>query len=379
MSEAIPQQRVLIVDDSKFVRTTISRIIKPSFDVREEADGEAGWEAIASDASIVMVFSDLGMPRLDGFGLIERIRKSDTPRIRNLPVIVISGNEDEETKRRAKDAGANDFITKTTDGTEILTRIDNLLRLVDANRELKTSREVIEQTVTHDPLTGAFTPHYLMTEGAKHFSHARRHGGPLSVLCFRVDSYNEIAQKVGKNVADQLLARIVKLVMGSLRAEDSMGRTADTTFTVISAGNTPQQALAFARRLHEQLEKAQVNYRNQLLQIRASIGVAALGVDSAASIGELMQMAMQRLDQAASRKAEPIVVKDDITLVKPPSLPSDIERAVQTLESADAERLGESTSEILRRLLPLIAAACKRLNVDLPVEKIAELIKVKPK
>jgi CheY-like chemotaxis protein len=80
------QKRVLIVDDSKFVRTTFKHILSSSFAVREEADGEAAWQAIKTDPSIVIIFSDLDMPKLDGYGLIERIRKSAEARIRELPV-----------------------------------------------------------------------------------------------------------------------------------------------------------------------------------------------------------------------------------------------------------------------------------------------------
>src|SRR2546425_1071390 len=219
MPSQIPKQRVLLVDDSRIVRTTISRLIRKSFDVREEANGEAGWQAITTDPSIVVVFSDLQMPVLDGFALLERIRQSEDPRVRGIPVIVISGDEEDATKKRARAAGANDFITKTTDGTEILSRIDNLLHLVEAKQQLVVNKEALDQTATRDPVTGAFTPHYLATEGGKHYSHARRHGGPLAVLTFRMDSYGEIAGKVGKTVADQLLAKVAKLVMGTLREQ----------------------------------------------------------------------------------------------------------------------------------------------------------------
>ena len=59
-------KRVLIVDDSRFVRTTFNRVLSASLAVREEADGEAGWQAVQGDPSIVMVFTDLDMPKLDG-------------------------------------------------------------------------------------------------------------------------------------------------------------------------------------------------------------------------------------------------------------------------------------------------------------------------
>jgi len=379
MTTSIAKQRVLLVDDSKIVRTTISRLIRKSFDVREEANGEAGWEAIATDPSIVVVFSDIQMPVLDGFALLERIRQSEDPRIRGMPVIMISGDEEDATKKRARAAGANDFITKTTDGTEILSRIDNLLHLVEAKQQLVVNKQALDQTVTRDPVTGTFTPHYLVTEGAKHYSNARRHGGPLSVLVFRMDTYGEITEKVGRSVAEQLLARIAKLVMGTLRAEDSMGRTAEASFAVIFPGTSSQQALTFARRMHEQLEKAQVTYRNHVLRIRTSIGLAALDVDSASSIEDLMKLALQRLQDAASRKAERSASQDEGSAVKPVSLPSDIERAVQLIEHANADQLGDAASEMLRRMLPFVLAVCRRLNVEFPLDKITQALRNGPK
>jgi len=372
----LQKQRVLLVDDSRIVRTTIARLIRKTFDVREEADGEAGWQAISSDPSIVVVFSDIQMPKLDGFGLLERMRTSQDQRIKAMPVIVISGDEEDATKKRARAAGANDFITKTTDGTEILSRIDNLLHLVEAKNQLVATKQAVDQTATRDPITGAFTPHYLATEGAKHFSHARRHGGSLSVLVFQVDTHAENVEKVGKQVADQLLGRIVKLVTGTLRAEDTMGRLGETIFAVVFSGTSSQQAMAFARRMNEQLEKAQVSFRGQVLRIGASMGLAALDVDAASSIEDLMKLAQQRLKDAAARKAQQrIVNQDEVSLVKPVSLPSDVERAVQVIENAKAEQLGDAASEVLRRMLPFIVTVCRKLNVEVPLDKITQAMR----
>src|SRR2546423_3091417 len=379
ISTQIPKQRVLLVDDSKIVRTTLARLIRKSFEVREEANGEAGWQALTSVPPIVVVFSAIKMRVLDGFAVLGPIRQSEDQRIRSMPVIVISGDEDDATKKRARAAGANDFITKTTDGTEILSRIDNLLHLVEAKQQLVVNKEALDQTATRDPVTGQFTPHFLVPEGGKHYSHARRHGGPLAVLTFRMDSYGEIAEKVGKTVADQLLAKVAKLVMGTLRAEDSLGRTAEATFTVLFPGTSSQQALNFARRMHEQLEKAQVTYREQVLKIRTSLGLAALDVDNVASIEDLMKMAQQRLQDAATRKLQRVAEPEEASPLKPVSLPSDIDRAVQVIEHADAQKLGDAASEMLRRMLPFLLAVCRRLDIELPLDKITQALRNRPK
>ena len=370
----IPDKKVLIVDDSKFVRTTFNRILSTSFAVREVANGEEGVQAIESDPSIVMVVSDIDMPKLDGFGLLERVRGSKDERIKSLPIIIISGNQNEASKKRARDMGANDFIAKEADAPEVLSRIDNLLKLVKASNDLNQSKQVLEQTVTNDPLTGTFTPHYLMTEGRKHYAHARRHGGQLSVMAFRIDSYAEVSQKAGKDVADQLLARIAKMVSGTLRTEDSIGRAAESTFVVISTGAGASQVMAFAKRLHDQLQNAQVAYRGQPLKIVSSFGIAS-PADTANSIEDLMKLALQRLQKAGASKTDRIVGTDEISVVKPATLPSDVERAVQVLERLDAVRLGDASNEILRRMLPFLQSAFKRVKIELPVEKIEAILK----
>jgi len=68
-----------------------------------------------------------------------------------------------------------------------------------------------------------------------------------------------------------------------------------------------------------------------------------------------MKLAQQRLKDAANRRAQQrIVNQDEVSLVKPMTLPSDIDRAVQVIENTNADQLGDASSEVLRRILPFI-------------------------
>jgi hypothetical protein len=131
--------------------------------------------------------------------------------------------------------------------------------------------------------------------------------------------------------------------------------------------------------MHEQLDKAQVTYRDQVLKIRTSLGLAALDVDNVASIEDLMKMAQQRLQDAASRKVQRAAEQEEASPLKPVTLPSDIDRAVQVIEHADAQQLGDAASEMLRRMLPFLLAVCRRLNVELPLDKITQALRNRPK
>ena len=344
----VPQKRVLVVDDSKFVRTTFKGILASSFTVREEADGEGAWNAVASDPSIVMVFTDLDMPKLNGFALLARIRSAAEARIRELPVVVISGNEDPDTKQRAKEAGANDFISKSADAPEVLSRIDNLLRMVSASR-----------TATHDPVTGTLTPHYLVTEGRKHYAHARRHAADLSVMALRLESHSDILRTAGKEIADVIVARVAKLLLAKVRADDSVARTAEGTFMVIAAGTSAPQMQALGERLRRELAEAKVTHRGQLLKFPSRVGVASLALDPAAAVEDLMRLALRRLDEpAAPAKAASPAAKRPAA-ARSPRLPDDIERALQALEKADWAPLSDAAPEVMQRL-QRIAAKLKR-------------------
>lgn len=334
------QKRVLVVDDSRFVRTTFAHILKVSFAVAEAADGEAAWLAIQADSSIVMVFTDLDMPKLDGFGLLSRMRKSDDQRIKNLPVVVISGNEEPSSKQRARDLGANDFIAKSADAPEVLSRLDNVLRLVRASKELEQTKAAVASTATHDPLTGTHTPHYLVTEGRKHFAHARRHSGDLSVMALRLDTYEAIALASTKDIADLVVTRIAKLVTEKVRVEDSVARVAQATFVVLAANTAAAHMVALADRLRRELDEARVTYREQPLKFVTSIGVASISADPAGSIEDLVRLAMQRLQ--ASPRPPPAAPR--------PGIPDDLERVLRYLENLDASRLGDAAEQFAKRL-----------------------------
>ena len=339
------KKRVLVVDDSKFVRKTFATILRGSFDVREEADGEAAWSAIEGDSSIVMVFTDLDMPKLNGFGLLSRMRASTDIRIRELPVVVISGVKEQANKKRAREAGAHDFIAKSADAAEVLARLDNVLRLVSTKKELEAARQVQEVSAARDRLTGTLTGEYLVTESRKRFSFARRHRSDLAVMALRIDNLREVARTAGKDAADQVLARIAKLVSTQIRAEDSIARTAANTFMVVAPATSAAQMQNLADRLRAQLGQAKLSFGKQPLKIVSRFGVGSISADEPASIEELMHVALQRLDTAPSAAAP-----SPAPAAAAAALPPDVEQALQTLERADVGRIGNAATEMLKRL-----------------------------
>lgn len=111
---------VLVVDDSRVVRKSIIKVIKSEFDVLEADNGAAGWTALAHNSRIEVVISDIQMPEMDGYSFICKVRATDDPGLRDMPIIVITSAEDEVTRERAYACGANDFILKPFNSGELL-------------------------------------------------------------------------------------------------------------------------------------------------------------------------------------------------------------------------------------------------------------------
>jgi two-component system, cell cycle response regulator len=264
--------------------------------------------------------------------------------------VVISGHEEAGNKQRARELGANDFIAKSADAPEVLSRIDNLLRLVRTSNELEQSREAVQQTATHDPVTGTHTPHYLVTEGRKHFAHVRRHGGELSVMALRLDTYDDIALTAGKDIADVVIVRVAKLLMEKVRAEDTVARVAHSTFVVVAFGAAASQMMAVGQRLRRELDDAKVKYRDGVLKFAASVGVASAKGDPATQLEDLMRLALQRLQRAPAAPPVPAPA------AQPAGMPPDLERILRFLEGADIARFGPAADEFARRLKKIAKA-----------------------
>ena len=225
----------------------------------------------------------------------------------------------------------------------MLSRLHNVLKLVATSKELQSTKQALDESATHDALTGTLTGHYLVIEGRKHYAHAKRHDGQLSVMALRIDSHAEVVQAAGKDVADVVVKRIAKLLIEKVRTEDSVARTGEAAFMVVAAGTTAAQMLALAQRLQRELDEARVTYRGTALRFVTSSGVASLSLDPVNSIEELMRLAMQRLQTASNLKAAP-------EPSAPQRLPGEVERALQVLEKADAARLGRGVKQVLKRL-----------------------------
>ena len=238
--------RILIVDASRMARATLISQIREQYNFREEVNGESGWQALVIDHSIQLVICALSMPMLDGDGLLARVRSSRLTRLRQMPVLMIAG-DNEEANERARVLGASDFISRGIGATELLARIASLLQLAQAQNEL---RESPERDAQH-PVTGLPTRRHIEVQAAQALSQAVRHDGPLSILIIGFDRFGALREQHGDEVAKELLKRLASMLVQKVRKEDSLGHYSGSDLAVVSPGTPFPACESFANRLRE--------------------------------------------------------------------------------------------------------------------------------
>ncbi|USX23852.1 response regulator [Oxalobacteraceae bacterium OTU3REALA1] len=134
------------------MRGYVRSLLEREYVVETCADGEAAMEAILRDPPDLLL-SDVMMPRLDGFGLMRRIREH--PAVAGLPIILLSARAGQEAKIEGLEAGADDYLVKPFAANELLARIRNHIELERERRratiELRQREEYFRSLVNASP------------------------------------------------------------------------------------------------------------------------------------------------------------------------------------------------------------------------------------
>jgi len=289
--------RVLIADDSRIVRATLIKHVEGLFDFREALDGEQAWEALLLDPTIRVVITDLTMPKLDGYGLLQRIRSSKVERIRNIPVVVVSGSDEQEERDRAKAAGANDLITKGIGTAQLLSRLDVLAKLVTSQSEFERGLETLAKSPSAASQLELSTPESLMMQAFAMLSNSIRQGKNFVVLNVCIGMRAEEQQVAPPSDA---IAAIGQLLQRTIRQTDCVAQTGIAEFTLATGTIQFDAARVFAQRVCGAIANA--NLVNQPgLSLIASCGLVALS--EFGSDTTTMTTSLETLHQLARRRA----------------------------------------------------------------------------
>lgn len=130
------KRTVLVVDDSKLIRTILIETLKDSYNFMEASDGEEAIKLIEEyGKTFSLILLDLIMPRLNGIQVLEYIKSKNLDRL--IPVIMVTSENSEALISRAYDAGTDEVIHKPFNGYVIKKRVENIVNLYEQKNHLE--------------------------------------------------------------------------------------------------------------------------------------------------------------------------------------------------------------------------------------------------
>jgi diguanylate cyclase (GGDEF)-like protein len=235
------------------------------------ATSMADAEKMLGDHGVDIILLDLGLPDAQGLEAVRRARAA-APR---LPLVVLTGLDDEEMAGQALQEGAQDYIIK---GQIDLRGLLRALRyaverksMEDASRDMALQ---IAHAAKHDGLTGL--PNRVLLKDRIDFSIplAARHGTKLAVLFLDIDGFKHVNDSLGHSTGDKLLKSIAGRLLNCVRGADTVSRQGGDEFVVLlSDVTTPEDAATSANRILQVV--AQVHSIDEHdLHVTASAGIS---------------------------------------------------------------------------------------------------------
>jgi two-component system, cell cycle response regulator len=283
--------KVLVVDESRIVRASVAKRLSAQFSVREEADGDAAWHALLTDRNVAAVITDLKTPGLSGYALIERIRASKVPRVRRMPVIALTGDDEDQERKRASKSGASDFLPKNLRAVDVLLRLETLIELAQ-----KQQLEVTEEPVqVKDHETGLSTRAYLTIQMEQMAAYAKRNRISCALLLVSANPKRE-------DCAEFLRANLASMV----RTEDVAAQLDERLFAILSMPHSLENTQGLVQRLIQTAESVLGRDHEMLLFAVADVpeGHAADNIIGQAA-SELAPWSSKRFAANASELALP--------------------------------------------------------------------------
>ncbi|GGK71122.1 putative bifunctional diguanylate cyclase/phosphodiesterase [Amphritea balenae] len=165
-----------------------------------------------------ILFLDLVMPQVDGFEVLRRIREHDE--FAYLPVIVLTSSTDAESKLRALELGATDFLAKPVDASELILRLRNTL----------TVKAYVDQLANSDALTGLPNRKTLFEKMVWAIKYDQMNGYKTALLTIGLDRFGNVNESLGIRCGDQLLQQVSQRIKSvvNLRTKQFVGRSGET-------------------------------------------------------------------------------------------------------------------------------------------------------
>ena len=279
-TQALKSAVVMIVDDEP-INIEVTQVYLEEAGYWQFASTSEPLEAMALLAAKRpdVLLLDLKMPKMSGFEILERMQAENI--LKDVPTIVLTSSTDAETKLKALELGATDFLAKPVDPSELVLRVKNTL----------AAKAYRDRLANFDLLTGLPNRRSFMERLEWAIKNAERYVHAGAVLHIDLDRFKQVNEALGPKAGDRLLQDVAVRIEQCLRSTDTVGRLGDAgsqpslsrlagdEFTILlPAIARPENAAIVAKRVLDCVT-GPFTLEAQELSVTCSIGIAVFPED----------------------------------------------------------------------------------------------------
>lgn len=291
--------KILLVEDSATLRHAMrSYILEAGHEPLIARSGEEALQLL-ENTPVDMIIMDVEMPGLNGFETTRLIREWLAGHW--IPIIFVTGLNEDENYREGIDAGGDDYLIKPVSFMIIKAKIRAMERIAEMRDQLNQLNAELEALSQLDSLTQIYNRRTFNELAQQQWAQTKRHQQPISALMIDVDHFKLFNDHYGHPAGDACLKKVTHAIKDCLhRSADILGRYGGEEFIVLLPETDAKGAMRVAQSISEAIEQLQLRHDVSPTShyVTASIGGATCLRTTGHDLEELIKNADRALYKA---------------------------------------------------------------------------------
>jgi diguanylate cyclase (GGDEF)-like protein len=269
--------RVLVAeDDAMFRRILQSWLENWGYRVTIAEDGARAWEILQHQLPPQLLILDWMMPAINGLELCRKVRKRNQAPYQY--ILLATAKDAKQDLVRGLEAGADDYLTKPFDKSELQARLRACNRILTLQDDQIRAHEQLRFQATHDTLTGVWNRGAILETLRRELDRAARSKTATGLLILDIDHFKNINDTYGHLTGDAVLKEVTQRIIKAVRGYDSVGRYGGEEFVIVLPGCSREQTDHGAERIRSAVDDGPIVVNESKVSVTVSIGAAVTTV-----------------------------------------------------------------------------------------------------
>jgi diguanylate cyclase (GGDEF)-like protein len=288
--------RVLVADDSPvYHRLVADALFYQPYTLLCAKSGQEALD-LFREHSPQIVITDWMMPDLTGPELCKKIRECSHSAYTY--VILLTSMADSDSLVKGLEAGADEFLTKPFDPSELQARLGVGRRIVQLHQQVEAKDKQLEKSNRVDPLTGLPNHHAIEEWVTWQLKSAADHRFPVWLVAVDIDSFRAINEAFGREAGDTVLKQFSEILVDASRPSEMCSRIGDDEFCIGLTHSSKEELIASMERLRLRLSGKEFKFGSKIVATTAAFGAVGFEGTAAPEFAAMLRQAENAVNAA---------------------------------------------------------------------------------